>query len=369
MIALRSTRRSWVSVCGRARICEAAKGASAFRKGLTCMSAAALLVGSTFAIAPAAAQTPAKPVRKQASSEPLKVAHPVIALMGIFAANAFAQTIERAAEREAKRLGATLIYGAPPSFGGAKQVPILDALLARNPNAIIIDPDNSTELNPTLQRIKAEGIPIIDIDNEISDKSLALSYIGVNGIAAGTLAGREMGKLLHGRGSVAVIGIAPGNETSIARIGGFLLGLKAFPEVKVVATQYGGVSQSGGASAAAALLTRYHDLNGIFCAAGLLAGGAGRAVVSAGEKGKVIVMGFDAPPPEVKLLEEHIVSATVIQQPRVYGKLGVEYAWDAVEGRLSSIKKVVHPPAIFATADEIDTPRIKRYWYTFTQRP
>ncbi len=313
-----------------------------------------LLIG---AAAPAAAAPP--------PPKTLKVEHPVIALMGLYAANAFAQTIERAAQREAHKLGAKLIYAAPVTWGGSYQVPILDALLARNPNAIIVDPDNSTEENPTLARIKAAGIPIIDIDNEISDPSLALSFIGVNGVAAGKLAGMKLGALLHGVGTVAVIGIAPGNETSARREKGFLEGIKHYPRIKVVATEYGGLSQTGGASAAAALLTRYHGLNGIFCTAGLLAGGAGRAVVSAGEKGKVIVMGFDAPPPEVKLLEEHIVSATVIQQPRLYGKLGVDYAYDAVEGRLSLIKKVVHPPAIPATADNIDTPQMRRYWYTF----
>jgi len=295
----------------------------------------------------------------------LPVQHPVIALMGIYAANAFAQTIARAAQREADVLGAQLIYSAPSTFGGSNQVPILDALLARRANAIIVDLDNSTELNPTLRRIKAAGIPIINIDNATNDLSLVDSFIGVNGVEAGKVAGQAMGKLIHGKGKVGVIGVAPGNETSEGRINGFLAGLKGYPGISVVATEYAGESQAGGASAATALLTRYPDLRGVFCATGIIAGGAGRAVVIAGEKGKVIVVGFDAPPPEVKLMREGIVSATVMQQPRLYGKLSVEYAYDEVEGKASLVKKLVHPPAIPATAADIDSPEIRKFWYTF----
>ena len=53
------------------------------------------------------------------------------------------------------------------------------------------------------------------------------------------------------------------------------------------------------------------------------------------------MIGFDSDADEIKLLEEGIISALIVQQPYMMGYMGVEYALDALTARKSLTRTMI----------------------------
>jgi ribose transport system substrate-binding protein len=69
-----------------------------------------------------------------------------IALVPGLTTDAFYITMHRGAEAAAKDLGDTLVYQGAPDPNVTSQVSVLNAVIARHPDAIIIAPDDKVQL-------------------------------------------------------------------------------------------------------------------------------------------------------------------------------------------------------------------------------
>jgi hypothetical protein len=63
--------------------------------------------------------------------------------------SSFSLSLECGAAQEARRLGVTLTVVAPASFTAADQEALVNGVIGRNPDALIIDPASTTALNST----------------------------------------------------------------------------------------------------------------------------------------------------------------------------------------------------------------------------
>ncbi len=73
--------------------------------------------------------------------------------------------------------------------------------------------------------------------------------------------------------------------------------------------------------------------------------------------------GYDAEPLEVNLLKQGVINILVIQNPAMEGSLAVQYAYDALTGHKSAIKKSVLLPNVVATTANASSPMISKYYY------
>ncbi len=245
-------------------------------------------------------------------------------------------TMACGARAEAKKLGASLTVQGPANFQASEQIPVVNSVTAKHPDAVMIAPTDSQALIAPMTQMKAAGIKLIQVDTTVTDTSLALSSISSNNTQGGQLAATTLAKLLGDKGSVVVINEQPGISTTDARAQGFAQAMKAFPGIKVLPVQYDQDSATTAASLVSSELAAHPDLSGIFAINTLTAEGVGTGLRQAGATGKVKVVGFDASPQSVQQLQANTVQALIAQQPALEGQEGVDQAVLALTGKANT---------------------------------
>lgn len=295
-----------------------------------------------------------------------------VALIPGLTTDAFYITMHRGAETAAKALGVDLVFQGAPAFNPVEQVPVLDAVIARKPDLILIAPTDKVQLIKPLQAAVNAGVPVITVDTYIGtgeyqtgsgDADFPLSYIASNNTLGGQMAARALAKELGGKGKVYVSNVQPGVSTTDERQNGFIDEMKkSFPGITVLSTQFNDDDANKAASQAQSVLARNPDLGGIFGANLFSALGAANGVQQAGKKGKVKVVAFDAPQTIIGNIKSGLIDMAIAQHP-------AEIGWFAIAAAYAHLTGQSIPPAIatgFTVIDKqnVDDPAIQKFIYT-----
>jgi ribose transport system substrate-binding protein len=271
-------------------------------------------------------------------------------------------TMECGAEAEAKKLGAKLTVNGPADFSVPEQAPILNAVAASKPDALMVAPTDAKALDPELNRIQSAGTKIIFVDTSSSDTSLGVSRISTDNVGGGKVAADNLGQQIGGKGTVAVINVNPGISTTDARIQGFQAEMKAkYPNVKVLGTQYDNDSAATAASQVSSDISAHPDLAGVFATNVLSAQGAATGVQHAGKTGKVKVATFDAEPQQIQFLKSNTIQLAVAQDPYLEGQDAVQQALNAANGK--TVTKTIGTPLTAITRSNVNSASVQKYIY------
>ena len=293
-----------------------------------------------------------------------------VALIPGLTTDAFYITMHRGAAAAAAVLGVDLVFQGSTAFNPVEQVPVLDAVVARHPDLILIAPTDKTQLAEPLRNAFNAGIPIITVDTFIGSgvyqtgagtTDFPLSYIASSNTLGGQIAARALARSIGGKGKVYVANIEAGVSTTDQREEGFKAEMGRHPGITVLSTQFNDDDANKAASQAQSVIARNPDLAGIFGTNLFSATGAGNGVVQAGAQGKVKVVGFDAPTSIVSNLKSGLLSIAIAQHPAEIGWFGVASAYAHLTGQ--SI-----PPAIatgFTVIDKnnVDEPAVQKFIY------
>ena len=244
----------------------------------------------------------------------------------------FFQAMKVGAEAAAKANNVDLIWqGDPSEYSPATQIPVVDAVLAQKPDALVLIPTDPTALQPSVAKAKAAGIPVINVDTRVGDLKDVLSFITGDNADGGAKAADAMAKAIgwtKGKKYEVVVGLTSATATTnVARLDGFSKQiLRKYPGIKIVDKAY---SQSQPAKANTNVsnwLTKYPNLSGIFAIDGTNAAGAAAALQAKGLTGKVALVGYDAYKANVDLIAKGVFTALIAQDPAAEAKLAIEYA-------------------------------------------
>jgi ribose transport system substrate-binding protein len=171
-----------------------------------------------------------------------------IALIPGLTTDGFYITMRKGAQAAADALGVELVFQGAPEFNPVVQVPVLDAMIARAPDAILIAPTDTTQLIEPLRKANDAGIPVITVDTFIGtgsyqtgagDADFPLAYIASDNVLGGRIAARALANAIGGEGKVFVSNVNPGISTTDQREEGFKLEMSEnFPNVEVLETQF-----------------------------------------------------------------------------------------------------------------------------------
>jgi ribose transport system substrate-binding protein len=286
-----------------------------------------------------------------------------LALVPGLTVDPFYITMHVGAAEEAKALGVNLTWQGGTTFSPTAQLPVVNALLAKSPSALLIAPTDVNALKAPIQKFVSAGIPVIAVDTTINDTALLTAAITSDNLQGGAAAADAIAKLAHDKGDVAVDNVNPGISTTDARAEGFINEIKKFPNMHVVATEYNGDSATTAESQVRNLILAHPSLVGVFATNLYGAQGAGTAISAAGKAGKVFVAAYDAEPATVALLKKGAINVLVMQQPAVEGKDAVLYAYDKLTGKASQIPKNTLVPNVIATTATASDPNITKYYY------
>jgi ribose transport system substrate-binding protein len=241
-------------------------------------------------------------------------------------------TMNCGAQAEARKQGVELDFQGPDEFEADKQIPIVNAVTAKKPDAILIAPTDTKALYVPIKQAADAGIKIVFVDTTLEQPDMAESQIASDNEGGGREAAKVLGELIGGEGKVFVNNVDPGISTTDARAKGFE------EEAETLGLDYVGMEYNDDDPAKAAAITKAQlaktpDLAGIFGTNLFSAEGSATGVREAGKSGDVKIVGFDAGPKQIKDLNDGLLQALVAQLPAEIGKIGVQQAVAALEGK------------------------------------
>ncbi|MBB4006240.1 ABC transporter substrate-binding protein [Allorhizobium taibaishanense] len=294
-----------------------------------------------------------------------------IALVPGLTTDAFYITMRKGAEAAAKAVGATLVFQGAPDFNPVTQVPVLDAVIAKHPDAILIAPTDKTQLVQPLKKAADAGIPVITVDTFIGtgnyqtgagDADFPISYVASDNKLGGAIAARALAKAIGEKGKVYVSNVKPGISTTDQREEGFKQEMAKYPGIKVLDTQYNDNDANKAASQLQAVYARNSDLTGVFGANLFSAIGAANGVKQAGQNGKVKVVAFDAPGSIVDNLKSGLVDMAIAQHPAEIGYFGVMAAYAHLTG--NSVPTSIGTGFTVIDKTNLSDPKVAKFIYS-----
>jgi ribose transport system substrate-binding protein len=284
----------------------------------------------------------------------------------------FYVTMERGAKAEiARHPGFTLITDGPAQFSATLQTPIVDALIARKVDVMIIAACDKQAMIAPLQQANNAGIKIISVDTFIGDGdytngpvTFPLSYIGSDNEQGGKIAGNALIQAIGGKGKIYIQNVQPGVSTTDQREQGCKEAIAATNgAVTLVGVDYNDDSAAKAAEQTTAVLQRTSDLSGIFGCNLFSSEGAAQAVKNAGKQGQIKIANFDAPVQAIDDLRNGLVDIVIAQEPAVMGQTAIQYAVDALTGNTSAIKKRVPTGYVVIDKTNVDSPEAQAAIY------
>jgi ribose transport system substrate-binding protein len=274
-------------------------------------------------------------------------------------AHAFWQTVHAGAREAGRESGVEIEWLGPAAETDfARQIEIVDSAITSRADGIVLAPTEATSLVGVVERAAREQIPLVIFDSGI-DTQEYVSFVATNNYAAGAQAAREIGALLGGKGTVAMVKNVAGSSSTVERERGFEDTIAAeFPQIQKVAEQYCNSDVARALAAAENILTAHPDLQAIFASSEPSTVGTGRALRSRNLSGKVKFVGFDFSEPIEDDLRAGVVDALIVQDPFNIGYQAVKAVLAKIGGETPA--KQLDTPATVVTKENVDTPEIDR---------
>jgi ribose transport system substrate-binding protein len=274
----------------------------------------------------------------------------------------FYVSMECGAKEAASAAGAKLTTQGPDKFDATLQNPLLDAVSASKPDALLVAPNDVKASAGPLKKIQDAGTKVVLVDTTVDDTSIGVSRIATDNELGGEKAAEALQTLgVKSGAKVLVISVDPGISSTDARVEGFNKKAKELGYVLASDTQFSHNQPATAAQIIGAALQKTPDLAGVFATNLFSAQGTATGLKTAGKSNQVKMVGFDAGPDQIKQLEAGDVQALVAQKPFDIGKQGVEQALAALSG--GSVTANIQTESLVVTKDNMAQPDVAKYIY------
>ncbi|MDL2078344.1 ABC transporter substrate-binding protein [Streptomyces sp. GXMU-J15] len=241
-------------------------------------------------------------------------------------ANPFRIAETQSIKDEAKKRGVKLLTAnAQSQF--SKQISDVQDLLSKGADLLVIAPLNSDGWDPVLQAAAAKKVPIVTIDRKINATACKdyVSFIASDFVEQGKRAADQMIEATGGKGEVAILLGAAGNNVTTERTKGFKdrIAEKA-PELKVVFEQTGDFAREKGQQVTEQLIQSNPNIKGIYAENDEMGLGAVAALKGAGKKpGDIKIVTVDGTRNAVQGIVDGWISGVIESNPR-FGPLAFQ---------------------------------------------
>lgn len=266
--------------------------------------------------------------------------------------NQYWQGIELGVQAAAEDFGVEVTVQAASSESAQnEQLTIAQTMVNDQYDAYIVAPESTSNLNPALESMQAQGAPIVNVDDA---RIPATVYVGPDHKLNGIQAADFIAEANPNGGQVAQIEGQAGSSAAILRIEGFNEGV-ASNDLDLVASVPGNWSADEAFAATTQILQQYPDLVGIYANNDTMAIGVAQAVAQAGKTDQITIVGTDGVPEAVSGVRSGSIAATVSPLPFYEGY------W-AVEAAVRLLRGVDVSPWVVAPAQLIDANNVDEFY-------
>ncbi|MFO7901423.1 MAG: sugar ABC transporter substrate-binding protein [Planctomycetota bacterium] len=264
---------------------------------------------------------------------------PRIALIMKSLANEFFATMAQGARRHHEQHAddyELIVNGIKDERDLNQQVSLVEQMVARGVDAIVIAPADSKALVPVLKRARNAGVVVVNIDNKLDeavqrDVGVDIPFVGPDNRAGARMVGEYLAKQLSEGDPVAIL---EGIKTSFngqQRRKGFEDAMNT-AGARIVESQSAQWETNIANRVTSAMVNEHEDLKAILAANDSMALGALSAVKSAGKAGETLIVGFDNISAVQDAIREGEILATADQHADQLAVYGIEYAQRILDG-------------------------------------
>ena len=296
-----------------------------------------------------------------AEIEKVKALNATAAIVMHYGGNDWATAQIDGLKSEFAKLGIRVIATTDANFKPDRQVSDLQTVMTQKPSLIVSIPTDPVATASAYKAVADAGTKLVFMDNVPNGMTAGKDYVSVvsaDNYGNGVVSAHEMAKALEGKGKIGVIFHQADFFVTKQRYQGFKETItKEYPEIKIVEEKgIAGPDFAGdGQSAAAAMLTKYADLAGIWGVWDVPAEGVMAAARAAGR-------------PDLKIATEDLgknVAIALAKNQMVVG-LGAQRPFDqgvteARLGALALIGKTV-PAYVALNALPVDHANVLEAW-------
>jgi D-allose transport system substrate-binding protein len=254
-------------------------------------------------------------------------------------ASPFWRGIQEGVESKSKELGIKVdVYAANSEDDIEGQVQLLENCISKGYKVLGVSPISAVNLNAVIAQATKKGIYVINIDEMVNLDSLksqggaVQGFVATDNVEVGRLGAGYIIDHLPKGGQVAVIEGMAGNKSGEDRKNGATEVFQNVSGIEIVASQAADWDRTKAFDVAASILTRFPDIKGIYCCNDTMAMGVLEAVKRAGKP--VIVVGTDGNEDAIQSVKAGELGATVAQDTRGIGGIGVQLMYNAYTGKM-----------------------------------
>lgn len=255
--------------------------------------------------------------------------------------NDFWQTVANGAKDAEYELGINLIVEAPETESDVEgQISIIENAIANNVDAIVLSPLDGNALIDVLTKANDAGIKIITINSSVDYEGI-LSIVSTRNDEAAELGANEMLNLIDSSGDIMIMSFTTGatddNTAGNQRLEGFVDNITSnenSSSVNIDDILYCSNDRDTAKQLTLDYINKNPNVKGIYATNQIAAEGVCDAITESGLQGKIAIVGWDSSDDEVAYVENGTLNVTLVQNPYLFGYLGVRNATKAVEGEI-----------------------------------
>lgn len=273
--------------------------------------------------------------------------------------------VQAGAERAGKEFGYEIIFKGPPKEDDrAGQINLVEQFASENVAGICLAPLDKQDLLPPVRQAVAKKIPVLIFDSALEGEQGKdfISLVATDNHKGGYLGGKELARLLGGKGKVVLLRYQQNSASTEDREAGFLEAMKENPGIELISTnQYAGEDSEKAQRKAEQMMGVLRQADGIFCpnessTQGMVTALEGAGLVGPGQKVKFV--GFDKSVDLVKALEAGKIQALVAQNPEKMGYESVKAMAEYLQGKPPP--PVIDTGVLVITKENINSDEVKK---------
>jgi len=226
----------------------------------------------------------------------------------------------------ARGLGVKADFRGPTSLSPEEELKVFKEAVAQHPTGILVSPARPELFNDAINEAIAAGIPVIAMDTDAPDSKRVL-YIGTDNRQAGMESGRQIAKLMNGKGQLVVVTV-PGQLNTEERLRGAQEVFAKYPGIKIAHTLDDQGDPIKANEVVGELIKNNEKVDGILCLEASGGPGAGEILFRFDLYGKIPVVAMDTNPETLDFIERKMISLTIGQKPYTMAFYGLRFLDD-----------------------------------------
>lgn len=212
------------------------------------------------------------------------------------------------ADRTAARNGARILhFVADKPDDVEQQIALVEQAIAARPDAVVFVPVHLTALDPSVRKLNAAGIPVVNYLNRLSAGRF-VSFVGSDDYRLACAIAEVLFRHLGGNGGVIILEGTPGAVTSRERVRGFRDAAGQWPGIRVAAARAGDYQRETAMRVMQELLATLPRIDGILSANDVMSLGVIDALDAA--RRSIPVIGVNALPEAIEAIKAGKLLAT-----------------------------------------------------------